>query len=209
MYVPGSFAEKDLTALHQLIRRNAFATLVTVGDDSAPVASHVPFLLDAERGANGTLLGHLARANPQWRSFGQDEVLVIFQGPHAYVSPTWYAGGDNVPTWNYAVAHAYGRPRLLEEAEAVRGVIERLVEVYEGGRSPAWSTRSVPAEFVERLLGAIVAFEIPIGRLEGKFKFNQNKSAADRAGVVSALRAEGGALEAELADLMAARTALV
>ena len=203
MYIPGSFAERERAVLHGLMREHAFATLITTVE-GAPVASHIPFLLDAERGEHGTLVAHLARANPQWRSFDA-EALVIFQGAHGYVSPTWYAGGDNVPTWNYAVVHAYGRPRLLDDAASARRVIDRLAAVYENGRSPRWSTDSVPAAFVDKLVGAIVAFEIPISRLEGKFKLNQNKSDADRAGVVAALHAEGNAEATALANLMEAR----
>ena len=204
MYVPTSFAENDLETLQELMRRDAFATLVST-QDGVPVASHIPFALDARRGAYGTLLGHVARANPQWRSFGGGEALVIFQGPHAYVSPTWYAGGDNVPTWNYAVVHAYGLPRLIEDPAAARAVIELLVAAYEGGRRRPWTTATPPASFVERLLGAIVVFEIPIERLQGKFKLSQNKTEADRAGVIAGLRAEGDAATRALAELMAAR----
>lgn len=200
MYIPGSFAETDREVLFALMRENAFASLVTVAD-GAPFATHLPFLLDADRGEHGTLVGHMARANPQWRGFG-GEALVIFQGEHGYVSPTWYAAGDNVPTWNYAAVHAYGRPRVLDDAAAARRVIDRLSSIYEEGRTPAWSTASVPEVFVDKLVGAIVAFEIPIERLEGKLKLSQNKTAADRAGVIEGLRAEKRADAEALAALM-------
>lgn len=204
MYVPASFAETDLPTLHELMRRHDFATLVTVAD-GVPTASHLPFLLEAGDTEKGTLLGHVARANPQWRGFADSAALVVFSGPHAYVSPTWYAAGHNVPTWNYAVVHAYGRARVIEDAEEARSVIRRLVDRHEGGRPDAWSMESVPDDFVSRLLAAIVVFEIPIERLEGKFKLNQNKKPEDRAGVVANLRRQGGPEATALADLMASR----
>jgi transcriptional regulator len=200
MYIPASFAENDVGTLHALMRQNAFATLVSVCE-GVPVASHIPFLLDAERGPHGTLLGHLARANPQWRLFDR-ETLAVFQGPHAYVSPTWYASSPNVPTWNYAVVHAYGRPQVIEGG-AARAVIERLVATYEGDGGGAWSTAAVPDEFVRQMLAAIVAFEMPVARLEGKFKLSQNRTEADRAGVVARLRLAGGPDSAAVAELMA------
>jgi transcriptional regulator len=204
MYIPPSFAETDVPTLHALMREYAFATLVTV-EDGVPVASHVPFLLDHDRGPRGTLLGHLARANPQGRSFA-GQALVVFAGPHAYVSPSWYAGSPNVPTWNYAVVHAYGTPRPIEDPAAVRALIDRLVSVYEGSRRPPWSTAAVPADFADRMFSAIVAFDIPIERLEGKYKLNQNKAPADRAGVIEGLRAEGDPLATAVAALMADRS---
>lgn len=203
MYVPASFAEDDLPTLHGLIDAHPFALLVTVAD-GLPVASHIPFLLDRQRGERGTLIGHLARANPQWRSF-TTSALVVFEGPHAYVSPSWYAGEPNVPTWNYAVVHAYGTPRVLADGAVVRAEIDRLVAAYEGSRARPWSTAAVPSAYVDRMLSAIVAFEIPIDRLEGKFKLSQNKTAADRDGVVAGLRAEATAPALTVADLMARR----
>lgn len=199
MYIPASFAEQDRETLYAFIRQHAFGALVTV-ENGVPVASHIPFLLDAERGEHGTLVGHLARANPQWRAFA-GEALVIFAGPHGYVSPRWYAGGPNVPTWNYAVVHAYGAPRIVEEAGALRRVLARLIEVYEAGRPQPWCIDEVPPELLDKLLGAIVAFEIPVSRLEGKFKLNQNKTAADRAGVVAALSQENAALAQLMSEL--------
>lgn len=196
MYIPRSFAEEDRATLHAFMRQHAFAALVTV-ENGVPVANHVPFLVDAERGPAGTLVGHLARANPQWRGFA-GEAMAVFQGPHGYVSPRWYAGAPNVPTWNYAVVHAYGTPRVIDDAAAVLAVVRRLTEVYERENPRPWSVDEVPAEFVDRLLRAIVAFELPISRLEGKFKLNQNKTAADRAGVIAAL----AGVNEPLAELM-------
>jgi transcriptional regulator len=209
MYIPGRFAENDLATLHDVIRAHAFAALVTV-QDGLPVASHIPFVLDGDRGPHGSLLGHLARANPQWRSFADPsapQALVIFEGPHAYVSPSWYAGAPNVPTWNYVIVHAYGTPRIIIEPGQVRSAIDRLVAVYESGRAQPWSTTGVPPDFIDRMLSAIVAFEIPIERLEGKFKLSQNKTADDRAGVITALSEEPDNLARAVAELMRCREA--
>jgi len=125
MYLPKPFREDDPARLHALIRAHGFATLISERDGE-PFASHLPLLLDAERGPRGTLLGHMARANPQWRSFDQGRAaLAIFHGPHCYVSPSWYANAPAVPTWNYAAVHAYGRPRVLEDGGEVRALLGR------------------------------------------------------------------------------------
>ena len=197
MYVPKAFREGDIGRLHGFLRTWSFALLVT-NVAEVPTATHLPLLLDADAGAPGRLIGHVARANPQWQTFdGTRQALAIFQGPHAYVSPTWYATAPAVPTWNYAAIHAYGRPRVLEGAEATRDAVAGLVDVHD----PAWRLADQPAEFVAGMLRGIVAFEMPIERLEGKLKLSQNRPAADRAGVVRALRA-GGAAERLVADLM-------
>ncbi len=202
MYVPNEFREDDVGALQALMQAYSFALLVTV-DDAGPFATHLPFLLDADRGPYGTLVGHVARRNSQWRGFtAGHEALVVFQGPHAYVSPRWYTAARNVPTWNYAAVHAYGVPRPLEGEAATRAVVERLVAVHEAGAAAPWSVADAPAEYISRLLGAIVAFELPITRLEGKLKLSQNKTDADREGVVAALRASGDPMQAAVATLM-------
>jgi transcriptional regulator len=191
VYVPGYFAESDRARLHELVRAHPFATLVSLAEGE-PFATHVPLLLDPDRGANGTLLGHVARGNPHWRLFdGGSPALAIFHGPHAYVSPRWYAGGLNVPTWNYVAVHASGRPRLIEDAAAVRALLERTAALFESGAREPWSPAALPAAYVEGLQRGIVGFELPIEKLEGKRKLSQNKGAADRAGVVAALRALG------------------
>ncbi len=202
MYIPPAFAEDDLHRLHTVMRQYSFATLVTQGSEGLQ-ASHLPFLLDPERGPYGTLLCHMARANPQWRAFGDEgEALVVFQGPHAYISPTWYRTELSVPTWNYVAVHAYGQPKVLTEPERALQVLERLTATYEGGFQRPWFTGRLPADFVRRLLNGIVAFEIEITRLEGKFKLGQNRSAEDRTGVVKALEAEDDPLARAVAHLM-------
>ena len=183
MYIPSAFRVDDHATLLDFIEQFGFATLVTVRE-GVPFATHVPLLLDR---AAGVLAGHLAHANPQWQDFASgNETLAIFSGPHAYVSPSWYASTPAVPTWNYAAVHVYGVPRLLT-AERTRDVIDRTVEKYESGRAAPWPN-DLPADFRARMLAAVVGFELPLTRLEGKFKLGQNRSAADRAGM---LRARG------------------
>ncbi len=189
MYLPPAFRSDDPAELHATIRAHPFATLVSVVD-GAPSATHVPLLLDAERGPRGTLVGHVARANPHAGAFdGRSRALAIFHGPHAYVSPRWYAGGPNVPTWNYVVVHARGVLRPIDEPERVRALLARTAAVFEAGADPPWSPEREPLDYLERLARAIVAFELEVEELVGKRKLSQNKRAADRAGVVAGLTA--------------------
>ena len=195
MYVPEAFAESELSVLHGWMRRHAFALLVTARE-GAFEATHVPLWLEPGRGAQGTLWGHVARANPHWRSFdGATRALAVFSGPHAYVSPRWYTK-PGVPTWNYLAVHAEGVPRVVTDPEAVRALLERLTEAHDG----PGGYDAIPADLVARLQRGIVAFELPIERLVGKQKLSQNKSAEDRAGVVAGLRAAGGADALAIAD---------
>ena len=204
MYVPPAFRQDAPADLHATIRAYPFATLVSVVD-GAPSATHVPLLLDAERGPHGTLVGHVARANPHAGLFdGRSRALAIFHGPHAYVSPRWYAGGPNVPTWNYVVVHASGVLRPIEEPERVRGLLARTAAVFEAGAEAPWSPEREPVEYVERLARAIVAFELPIDELVGKRKLSQNKRASDRTGVVAGLTALDEPDGVAIAQLMAA-----
>jgi transcriptional regulator len=213
MYIPDHFRESRTEVIGDLIRANSFGTLVSVVD-GVPFATHLPFLLDSERGPNGTLVGHMARANPHWRAFeaGGDgarveptaESLVTFLGPHAYVSPSWYVAPVAVPTWNYAAVHVYGRPRILEDEAAVRGVLARTVNNYESAFERPWTIDDIPGDVVERMAENVVAFELAITRIEGKLKLTQNRSAADRRGVVEALERLGepdGVAVAGLMDL--------
>jgi transcriptional regulator len=212
VYVPEAFAESDREALHALMRAHAFALLVT-GGDGGPVATHLPLHLDASRGPHGTLVGHLARANPQWGAFdGRTPALVVFFGPHAYVSPRWYAAARNVPTWNYVTVHATGAPRVIEDEARVRESLRNLMQENEAhldGEAAALGAGprgfdAIPADYVGALLRGIVAFELPIETLAGKRKLSQNKGAADRAGVVAGLRATGGGEALAIAALVEA-----
>lgn len=202
MYVPKAFREDRQQVLHALIRQHSFGTLVTTG--GGLTATHLPFLLDAGRGDHGTLLGHLARANPQWESFGDErEALAVFQGPHAYISPSWYDIPLSVPTWNYVAVHAYGIPRIIADEAALRAILEATVRTYEAAFEKPWDMAHLPDDYVEHMMRGVVGFEIPIDRLEGKRKLSQNRPAEDRQGVVEGLREQDGALERAVADLMA------
>jgi transcriptional regulator len=184
MYVPASFAETDTPRLHEFMRRHSFATLVSrAGDDL--IGSHLPLLLDADAGPRGLLFGHMARANPQWRRV-EGDVLAIFSGPHAYISPTWYEADGTVPTWNYVAVHAYGTLRLVEDRDALLDILRRSVQVYEGPRPDPWPFDE-SAPHVARMLGAIVGFRIEVARLEGKWKLGQNHPEERRRRVIRAL----------------------
>ena len=202
MYTPAFNKEEDTAVLHRMMRANGFATLVT-SDGGLPVGTHLPVLLHPEQGEYGVLVAHLARANGQWRHFQPGrEVLVIFQDAHAYVSPAYYEPGFSVPTWNYSAVHAYGIPQIVDEPAAVMGILDELVAVYERSR-PAPYAADWSDERAVKLTRGIVAFTIEITRLEGKRKLSQNRSAADRRGVIDALE-NGNPDERKVAAAMAA-----
>ena len=188
MYLPTHFAVEDPALLLPLMEQFTFAVLVTVAD-GVPFATHLPLQVEGARGSYGCLLGHLARANPQWRHFAAGtEALAIFQGAHAYISPSWYSSHPNVPTWNYLVVHAYGIPRIVEDEAAVYAHLQQLVQTQEASFEVPWEIGQAE-EHVRKLMRGIVAFELPISRLEGKFKLSQNKTREDRAGVIAELAA--------------------
>jgi transcriptional regulator len=191
MYQVGAFREERVDVMHALMRSHRLATLVTV-HDGLPEANHLPLLIDAEPLPNGTLRGHVARANPLWRQAHHGrEALVIFQGPQAYVTPSWYPSkretGQVVPTWNYAVVHAHGPLIVRDDRDWLRDLVTRLTDQQEAGLPQPWQVGDAPADYIERMLGAIVGIEIPISRIEGKWKVSQNRVDADRAGVVDGL----------------------
>jgi transcriptional regulator len=203
MYIPAHFSETRRDVLHDLIRRHSFGTLVSQTAEGL-FATHLPFLVDASRGEHGTLLAHMARANPHWRSFleeGTPESMAIFNGPHAYVSPSWYGTDRAVPTWNYAVVHAYGRPRLVEDEAQVRRLLGATVDEFEAGFAQPWSMARLPEEYVSGMTKGIVAFELPVARLEGKLKLSQNRPTEDRERVSAALR-QGNSDQRAVAHLM-------
>ncbi len=201
MYVPEAFAEKRIEMLHGVIRQHSFATLITPARHGLET-SHLPFMLDAGRGPNGTLIAHMARANPHWRHFAtQHQSLVIFQGEHGYISPSWYESHPAVPTWNYVAVHASGIAVVVEDDKSVRTMLAEMIRTYETGRLATWS---IADDYVTRMMKGIVAFEIPISRIDGKFKLNQNRSDADRQGVVRALMESGLASDRALAVRMSA-----
>ena len=189
MYVPAAFAVSDEKTLESFIERYDFATL-TSSSSSGLVASHIPIMLRRSAGKS-VLVGHVARANSHWRQFdGSAEALAIFHGPHAYVSPTWYATSPAVPTWNYAAVHVYGKPRARAEGDFTAAALRDLVARYEGIRANPWRVEALAGDVFEKLAKAIVAFEMPIDRIEGKFKLGQNRSRDDRVGMLKGLDAE-------------------
>jgi transcriptional regulator len=202
MYIPAAFRETRLEVLHGLIRDHSFATLISQVDGQL-FATHMPFLLDATRGANGTLRGHMARANPHWQAFANQaqEALVVFQGPHAYISPSWYLAEQAVPTWNYSVVHAYGTPALVDDWPSVRQLLEDTVATFEASLPEQWSTARAGDGYITKLAQAIVAFEIPISRLEGKRKLSQNRP-SDIQSAATGLRAYGDATGQVVAEQM-------
>ena len=202
LYVPASNEERDPDRLVDLIERHPFATLVTPAPDGLHV-SHIPLLV-RRRAGELALAGHVARANQHWRVLGgAAPSTAIFHGPHAYVSPTWYASAPAVPTWNYAVVHVTGSVRIEDDAAAVEALVADLTARYETGAG-AWSPASLPEDLRRNLLGAIVAFELRADRVEGKLKLGQNRSAEDRRGAIAHLEADGADDAQALARMMGA-----
>jgi transcriptional regulator len=206
MYTPSAFAEQDLVQLHQQILSTRLATLVTYGKQGLQ-ASHLPLLLSPGQGPNGTLYGHLARANPQWQELEAGaEVLVIFAGADAYVSPSFYPSkaehGKVVPTWNYVAVHAYGSAEVFNDPQRLRDLVSALTDRHEAGRAKPWRVDDAPTHYIDGMLKAIVGFALPIQRLEGKRKLSQNRSTADIAGVREGLAASPDLHDQALAHLM-------
>ena len=200
MYLPSAFAIKDLPVLHDFMEQYSFATLVTQ-DASDLIASHVPFVLDRNMGRYGRLRGHLAGRNPQLSHLASgSEALVIFQGPHSYISPSWYSAPNNVPTWNYTAVHAYGIPKMMDRAALVV-LLKDLVRQYERSFEQPWDF-DAEASWIQDLLPQIAAFEIEIETLQGKFKLNQNRTSADRSRVIEILSASDDAAQRQMAVLI-------
>jgi len=206
VYIPQHYEEQDPAALRALIEAYPLGAWVTP-DDGGIVVNHIPFLIDAQRGAFGTLVGHVAKANPVWRSLTDEhESVVIFRGPEAYVSPSWYPSkaehGKVVPTWNYAAVNAFGSARAIHEQAWLLGLVERLTAIHESRRAAPWKVSDAPSDYIARRLQAIVGIEIPIRRIEGKWKVSQNQSPADRQGIVAGLDAEAQAEPTAMARLV-------
>jgi transcriptional regulator len=204
MYIPKHFQITDTAWCHALMQAQSFAAMITADDAGVPFATHLPILVDPARGPLGTLRGHVARANPHWRYLSAGRpTLVIFAGAHAYVSPSWYATHPSVPTWNYVAVHATGAGALVEDPETVKTLLADLVRTYESSGPAAWSLEGLPADYLAGMQRGIVAFEIPIERLEGKAKLSQNRDAVDQARTREALAAADDPLARAVAALMA------
>lgn len=206
MYLPKTFEETRLDVLHDLIRAYPLGTWVSAKASELDV-HHIPFVLDSECGELGTLFGHVARANPIWKaSAGVLPHVVIFRGPQAYVSPSWYPSkhehGKAVPTWNYAVVAAHGRPDYIDDPAWLYAHLRGLTEAQEASQALPWHIEDAPADFMEKMVSAIVGVAIPIQRIEGKWKTSQNRQDADRMGVVAGLTAKGDDEAAAMATLV-------
>jgi len=196
MYIPQHFREERLEILQALMRDYPLATLVTL-TGGALSANHIPLLLDPSQGQYGVLRGHVARSNPLWREAqGGGEVLAVFTGPESYVSPSWYPSkgetGKAVPTWNYAAVHAWGPLGIKDDPAWLRRHVEALTDAHEGHREPRWRVGDAPEDYLAGMVKAIVGIEIPVRRLEGKWKMSQNRTPDDRGGVLRALRRTPG-----------------
>ncbi len=211
MYDVAAFRENRIDVMHALIRAYPLATLVTVSGGTAE-ANHLPLLIDPDPAPKGTLRGHVARANPLWRLAPDSEALAVFQGPQAYVTPSSYpskqAHGKVVPTWNYAVVHARGPLVIRDDREWLRGLVSRLTERHESGRPQPWGVGDAPADYIDRMLEAIVGIEIPVTRIEGKWKVSQNRAQPDREGVAAGLRERGDAEALLMARLVGGERAV-
>ena len=201
MYLPSHFKEERTAVVHGLIRDHPLGTLVTLGPQGLD-GNHMPFQIDPEPRPFGTLRAHVARANPVWREFSRDvEALAIFQGPQAYVTPSWYPtkqeNGKVVPTWNYLVVHAYGPLRVVEDTTWLRNFVEGLTNRFEAGRADPWKITDAPDDYIERQLSAIIGLEIPVTRLLGKWKVSQNRVPADREAVARGFKDAGDAVMGE------------
>ena len=211
MYIPKYFNETRIEVLHDLMNANPLATLVTMTADGL-TANHIPLLLSANPAPFGTLQGHVARANPVWRDFTPEvETLVVFQSADAYINPAWYATkqatGKVVPTWNYAVVHAHGKLRIIDDAVWLRGQIENLTAKMEAESAEPWQPSDAPADYIEKLIAAVVGIEIEITKLEGKWKVSQNQSQENITGVVNGLRERNSLNDVKMAELVGERGA--
>lgn len=204
MYCPAHFAQTDTAALHALLRARPLATLVTLGEHG-PNADHIPLLLDTTGGGAPVLRGHVARANPMWKTLpAGSEALAIFHGPDAYITPAWYPAkrehGKVVPTWNYAVVHARGPLRIVHDTDWLRAQLAALTGQQEAPLADPWAMTDAPAEYIEAMLAAVVGIELTVTALEGKWKASQNQPEGNRAGVIAGLRERGETAAAALVE---------
>ncbi len=206
MYVPDRYAEQDPATIRAFIDAHPFALLVTTRG-GAPHATHLPLLLEGDVDS-GSVVGHVAKGNPQWRDFdGETEALAVFHGPHAYVSPTWYGATPYVPTWNYAAVHLAGRPVVIDDHDEHRRALALLTERFEDPSAPgAWSMDGLPVEYREAMQAGTVAFRMPVERVEAAFKLSQNRTPEIRARVRDRLASSEDSAARAVADLMRERS---
>lgn len=210
MYIPKHFEETRIDVLHGLIKAHPFSALV-ISVDGELIVNHLPLLIYSDQGEFGTLRGHVARANPLWRHLdGATGAVAIFQGPQTYISPSWYpskhADGKQVPTWNYAVTHAHGRPRIADDAEWLYAHLNDMTDEHESRQALPWKVADAPKDFTDKLLGAIVGIEMPIMRIEGKWKASQNRTRGDRLGVAAGLASKSDDQSQAMAEMVMQRS---
>lgn len=199
LYIPEAHLVEDRRFLHDFMSDFPFVDLVTASPSLR--ITHIPVLLDRERGRFGTIIGHVSAKNPQRASFnGRDNTVIVFRGPHGYISPTWYASREAVPTWNFAVVHASGRPRAITDAAQTRALLARLVKTFEKTVGSDFDLATLPETYIARMVQGVAPFEMEIDGLEGKFKFGQDRSAADRTGILTHVR-QGGYREPGLPEI--------
>jgi transcriptional regulator len=182
MYIPKLYRAEDREEILAFLKQNNFPAIVSF-DGTRPIATHTPIELVEDEAGNLTIYGHMSRANPQWKTFGTQEVLLIFQGPHTYISPRWY-GHVNVPTWNYTMIHVYGTVRLLE-GEELQGLLSRLVHNHEG--NSGYSLEGLPEDFVKKEMNGVAGFAVAVTQIDASYKLSQNRNDADHANIVREL----------------------
>ncbi|MEQ9091060.1 MAG: FMN-binding negative transcriptional regulator [Balneola sp.] len=191
MYTPSSFKEENPDILFDLIEVHNFGIIFSQHEDQ-PEATHLPFLVHREKGKHGTLIAHFAKANKHWKKLDESkDVLVVFQGPHSYISPAWYVNRAEVPTWNYATVHVFGKPKIIEDVAELNKMVKELTHFHENQENTGWRLDEVPEKDYNTDLKAIVGLEIEISKIEGKFKFNQNKSDKDQESVIAKMEDSG------------------
>ena len=206
MYTPENFKVSDLQTMHADMERWNFATLITPDAEGDLQVTHLPLLLQREAGRLGMLAGHMAKANAHWKAFiTPRESLAIFHGPHAYISPRWYRTDEAVPTWNYVVVHAFGMPRVVQESESMEAHLRQLIHFHEGTGPESWRPEELPRETFAELMKAVVCFEMPISRIEGKAKLGQNRSRRDIVGLIQGLQATDSVANHELTEITQSR----
>lgn len=206
MYTPPAFREDDPVVLRQIIREARLATLVTATAEGL-MATPLPLILDENQGEHGVLLGHLAKANPQWKTPAMGEAMVIFSGPDAYITPSWYATkqdhGKVVPTWNYSAVHVYGEVEFFEDRDRLHQAVSRLTDLYEQARAKPWAITDAPDNYIESQLKGIVGLRLSITRIEGKSKMSQNQPEQNRRGVAAGLAASERETDRAVASMIA------